>query len=369
MPPPIDLELEGMVRALSMQGWSCRLIAIHLQKQGFTIKKSGVNKVINGKGKEREARRNGQEYKRKVKPSKTTNRVLTELNQQTSNPNPLSQEQMGNKVGLSQAHVSRVIKDKLGKKVRKKMVVHALTPEDKKNRKTNARKLYDRIPMDQLEFMVTLDESMMVLKKNNNQTKICYLKPGQQLPDNCLQENNECYPKKQMVVAGMTGRGTLPMLKIPGNAKCNAQNYVKYILKPYFEVHLPKLYPGEMNRILFHHDKASSHTAGLTMEYLRGLKAEVGINFLEKKDIPVKGPDISPLDFFGSGFVKQLEKSCRATTLPGLWKFWREHWSKVTPEKCTEVMRSWKRRLGYVYRRDGGHIEHVKKIHKRKLRI
>ena len=53
-----------------------------------------------------------------------------------------------------------------------------------------------------------------------------------------------------------------------------------------------------MHRLVFHHDKVSSHIAKLTMEYLEDWHEKYSITFLEKSDIPVKGPDISPLDFF-----------------------------------------------------------------------
>jgi len=326
-----------------------------------------VINVINGTGKQRESRLNGQEYKCLTPPRKVTSSVLKQLDQMTSNPNPMSQSVMGNMTNLSQSHVSKVIRKSLGKKLKKKLKVHALTDGDRKNRKKNARKLYNKISMDRLEFLVTLDEAMMCLRTNNNKTEHCYLKPEQELPDNCLIESKESFPSKMMVVAGMTGRGVLPLLKIPGNSKVSAENYVKFILKPYFNIYLPALYPQDMNRILFHHDKASSHTANLTTEFLEEQERKHGITFLPKQDIPVKGPDISPLDFFGFGFLKQKQKRCRAKTLKGLWKFWKKTWSEVTPEKCLEVMGSWKLRLGHVYRRDGGHIEHTKKIHKRKL--
>ena len=117
---------------------------------------------------------------------------------------------------------------------------------------------------------------------------------------------------------GMTGRGVLPLIKLPKNAKITGDNYVKYILEPYFETYLPKLYPKDMQKLIFHHDMASSHTSNVTTEFLQKMKAKYGIDFLDKKDIPVKGPDISPLDFFGFGFLKQRAKQCSANTLEDL---------------------------------------------------
>ena len=60
-----------------------------------------------------------------------------------------------------------------------------------------------------------------------------------------------------------------------------------------------------MDKVYFHHYKASSHTANLTTEYLVKMKAELGISCINKDEIPVKAPDGSPLDFFGFGYLKQ----------------------------------------------------------------
>ena len=105
----------------------------------------------------------------------------------------------------------------------------------------------------------------------------------------------------------------------------------------------------------------------LFRSYLDQHRTKIGIKFLRKKDIPVKGANISPLDFFGFGYVKQRAKQSNASTLNELWDFWNQVWSEITPEICTKVFRSWKLRLLNVYRKDGGHIEHLKSIHRRKV--
>ena len=80
-----------------------------------------------------------------------------------------------------------------------------------------------------------------------------------------------------MVVGIITGRDTVPLFRVPSSVKINAQYYVDYVLKLLFTVHLPRLYPNEMDKVYFHHYKASSHTANLTTEYLVKMKAELVI--------------------------------------------------------------------------------------------
>jgi len=134
-----------------------------------------------------------------------------------------------------------------------------------------------------------------------------------------------------------------------------------------FTIHLPRLYPNEMNKVFFHHDKATSHTANFTTRYLEQLEREIGIQYLKKQDIPVKAPDGSPLDFFGFGYLKQQLSNRRARTLDGVWKLAQDEWSKIDIEMIKKVFNSWKRRLRLISAKNGEHIEQIKDIHKRKL--
>ena len=96
-----------------------------------------------------------------------------------------------------------------------------------------------------------------------------------------------------MAIGIITGRGTVPLFKVPTKVKICAQYYVEKVLKPLFTVHLLLLYPSDMDKVFFHHNKASSHTANLTTFYLEQLRCEIGISYLDKEDIPVKAPDKS----------------------------------------------------------------------------
>ena len=367
MPREIDLELQGRIRQLSEQNWSARSISLHLlTEKNIKISHTTVLNVIKNNGKSRQARQHGLVYKPKSPPRKLTEDKLKELERLTSDPNPVTQEEMARLLGVTQQAISKIIKQKLNKNMRKKLKVHSLTTSDKKNRKTNSRKLYELLRKQQLEYVVTLDETMMYLVKDS-QSEYCYLKRGEQLPDNCVIACKEIFRERAMVIGGLSGRGRLPLLLIPKNVKIDAINYVDYVLKPYIEQYLPKIYPNDMNKLLLHYDKASTHTSDYTTKYLENLQTKIGITFIRKKNIPVKGADISPLDFYGFGYVKQQAKRNHASSLKELWDSWNQIWSEITPEMCTKVFRSWKIRLLNVYRKDGGHIEHLKSIHKRKV--
>ncbi|UYV69740.1 IKK1 [Cordylochernes scorpioides] len=236
---------------------------------------------------------------------------------------------------------------------RRKGKVHKLTPFHMKNRATNARKLYEEhLAGSRSEYTATLDEAWMYVTYCNGIRKICYIKRGNQVP----------------VVGVMTGRGVLPLIKVPSKVKVNSEFYIECVLKPVIE-QLKDLYPGEMDKVFLHHDKASSHTSNKTQQFLQEMKDTLGLNFIRNSDIPVKSPDVSPLDFYGFGMLKQRLFNRRPKTEAGLWKAAQEEWSNVSLSKVKEVFAAWKVRCREIAKKKGKHIEHMKKIHVRKIKF
>ncbi|UYV70345.1 POLDIP3 [Cordylochernes scorpioides] len=232
-----------------------------------------------------------------------------------------------------------------------------------KNRATNARKLYEEhLAGSRSEYTATLDEAWMYVTYCNGIRKICYIKRGNQVPDNWVHQCSETFPKGFMVVGVMTGRGVLPLIKVPSKVKVNSEFYIECVLKPVIE-QLKDLYPGEMDKVFLHHDKASSHTSNKTQQFLQEMKDTLGLNFIRNSDIPVKSPDASPLDFYGFGMLKQRLFNRRPKTEAGLWKAAQEEWSNVSLSKVKEVFAAWKVRCREIAKKKGKHIEHMKKIH------
>ena len=140
-----------------------------------------------------------------------------------------------------------------------------------------------------------------------------------------------------------------------------------YVLKPILEKFVPELYPGEMQTVYLHHDKASSHTSLLTQEYLRNLQLRKATDFTHIEDIPVKSPDTSPLDFFEFGILKQTMFNRRDSTWDGIWKIEKEVWASISVQDIQNLYMSWKRRCRPITKKDGEHIELTKKIHRRRF--
>ena len=363
-------DVDIKVKTLSELGYSSRAIVKQLKSSGISVSQSTVVRITGSKPKKRLAAATGENLNLCAKPRGARNKPnLKKVKLAVDGPNPMSQRAIAKRVGISQPSVNRIIHQDLDRKTTRKTKCHRLSPAHCQNRKTNSRKLYENcLAGDRAEFAVTLDEAYVYLDHCNGERRICYVKRGEQVPDEWLVYCNERWPKGFMVVGGMTGRGTLPLLRVEKNVKVTAEYYVEKVLKRYLEVEVPKIYPGEVSKVMFHHDKASSHTANLTTQYLQDLKERSGLNFIPKELIPVKSPDISPMDFFAFGFLKQVLFLRKASTLPGLWKVLQDEWTKVTPAKCTEVFDSWKRRCRAVSKHDGQHIEQTKNIHRRLLK-
>lgn len=95
---------------------------------------------------------------------------------------------------------------------------------------------------------------------------------------------------------------------------------------------LPRIYGNDLNKVVLHHDIATSHTSYKTTNFSVEIGRTYGIKIMANSEIPVKSPDISPMDFFGFGYLNHRLIRRRATTWNGVWKVLNQDWRKVTPE-------------------------------------
>lgn len=369
MAPTVSPRTEVKVKVLCGQGCSGSVIKKRLFCDGKIISLSTIRRIKCDEGKKREFFQKGEPVTpRNRKPRKLTKSVLHKIDTLTSKSDPPSQVSMANSLKVCRKTIYNAIKNKLHKVTRIKPKVHVLNESHIQNRKTNARKLYrEHLAGTKGEFSVTLDEAFFYVQDCATGSDICYVRKGETLPSDWLKVKRESFAEKMMVVGCMTGRGVLPLVFVPPNVKINAEYYIDYVLKPLLEDGVPSLYGEDTSKVFVHHDAATSHTANKTRDYADQLHQKLGITLISKKEIPVKSPDGSPLDFFGFGYLKQKLKARRAKTLDGLRKVLVDEWSKITPTDCENVFKAWKRRLRMISETGGHHIEQTKKIHKRKL--
>lgn len=53
--------------------------------------------------------------------------------------------------------------------------------------------------------------------------------------------------------------------QVPGNVPVHGKKYVKRVSIPYIDKFLLKIYPRQMQKVIFHQDKARAHTALFTI--------------------------------------------------------------------------------------------------------
>ena len=365
MPKKLASEVDSLVRALSRSGLSNRDVVKALKKDGINISRSTVQNVLSYVGNRRNHKSVGLkspkvEHKQHVKVKRSRS-LIGKVNTETCKENPPSQRAMARKFRVSQDTIRKIINEDLRKKVKKKPLVHTLKATHKANRRTNCRKLYEgHLAGQKSEYVVSLDEAWFYLQDCGLERRIYYKTAGEVDPE-FVTQRKEKFGEKFMVVGAITGRGTVPLITVPGNVKINANYYINDVLKPLLEGSVAKLYPNETHKVFVHHDKASSHTSRKTALYAADLKRRLGMTIINNDQIPVKSPDCSPMDFFGFGVLKQRLHMRRATTIQGVRKVLDDEWSKITPETVRKVFDCWKPRCRLISRTHGEHVEKTKK--------
>jgi len=67
---------------------------------------------------------------------------------------------------------------------------------------------------------------------------------------------------------------------IDADAKISSEYYIKNCLKPLFLEDIPRLFPGEEHKVIFHQDSAPAHASKKTQKWLE----ESGISFIWAKE-------------------------------------------------------------------------------------
>jgi len=176
----------------------------------------------------------------------------------------------------------------------------------------------------------------------NEKGHICYVKRVKKINENWVMDS-DTFRKTVMLVGAMTGHGLLPLTKVPKKFNVMVDYYIKHVLKPVLEVHMLKLYPCELHKVIVHNIAASSHTAKKPAAYAADLRSGLGIRIEDNAEIPVKSPDTSPMDIFGLGYLKRIILRKWAITYGGLWKIMKRSWSGRGQTVVTRVHQAGKK--------------------------
>lgn len=115
------------------------------------------------------------------------------------------------------------------------------------NRKTNTRKLYENeLAGDKCRNVVSLNESWAMLTIDGRSKDICYVKKGENMPEDYVKKTRQLWSEKFMMVGIITYHGTLPLIRIPVGITVNSNFYVEYVLKHTIDM-LLKFFDGDIS--------------------------------------------------------------------------------------------------------------------------
>jgi hypothetical protein len=109
------------------------------------------------------------------------------------------------------------------------------------------------------------------------------------------------------------------------------------------EVEIVKLSGDATNKVVGHHDKAIPHTPRLMTAYAADLKQSLGITIIPNSEIPIKSPDISYMNLYGFGMLKQRLFQRHLSKVGVVRKVLKVEWEETSPENIPKVFTEWKK--------------------------
>ena len=110
----------------------------------------------------------------------------------------------------------------------------------------------------------------------------------------------------------------------------------------------------------FQQDGATSHTARVTIDLLKGKFGERVISRNGPVEWPPRSCDLTPLDFFLRGHIKSLVYSNKLATLHDLKDNIQCEIATVPVEMCARVVDNWVQRIDRCKRARDGHMTDIK---------
>lgn len=365
MPKIIPRHIENKVFMIYRPPMTYRRVQELLKQSGVILNDKTIKRILNSEGKRRQAEIGGVKFQHQRVATTLTPEVVGSIRTRIEVENPPTLKSIASDMNISCASVFRAIHDKLSLATKKKRKVQVLNLKNKHNRLKNCRKLYkNQLAGDKCNYVVTLDESWARLQVDGDTTQIYYARKGEE--KNWVLQRKSNWEQKFMIVGAMSYYGTFPLIRI-GKETVNSEVYVNQVLKPIIHDCILPLFEGELSKVFVHFDKSPVHVSKFTQDFMDQITMEYGIKFISKDDIPVKGADCAPLDFFGFGYLKQKVNKTGPKNLDQLWNELEKSWLHISPETCNKVYGAWKRRCRAIVERQGSHIEHVRTIHSHKI--
>jgi len=137
-----------------------------------------------------------------------------------------------------------------------------------------------------------------------------------------------------------------------------AERYLHF-LQNYLEDYLDDLPLAEVNNCWFQQDGAPAHNAGQVQEYLSQRFPGKWIGTRSEVPWPARSPDLTPLDFFLWGYVKNQVYGNSFETEQQLLESVTGAFNSITPEILNSVLNSTVQRAYLCLENNGNLFEHL----------
>lgn len=298
-----------------------------------------------------------------VKNIKRNSRLATEAKQIDSmahiilNPQT-SIRQVAAVSGISKSMVHRILR--FHKFHPFKIHVHQELSEDDFDRRIEFSELMSEMLInrpEQLHNICFSDEATFSLQGDVNKHNCRYWSIEN---PRILREGHTQRPQKLNVWAGILGNNIVGPLFIDGNL--NGDKYLDMLennIDPAITDTIENNEGFNENIVIFQQDGAPPHHALPVRQFLNRVFPNRWIGRRGYVEWPARSPDLTPLDFFLWGYIKNKVYITQPDTLQILRERINAACREITPDMLQNVRNEFTNRLYYCLAEDGRHFEHL----------
>lgn len=279
----------------------------------------------------------------------------------TYEDNPVTPaRQVARDLGVSHTSVLKILKEEK-KHPYKLQYVQELLEDDFDRRIQFCETMMDRIDRNQISSLHVLfsDEATFTLNGEVNRQNCRYWAPEN---PHWIRENHTQWPQKLNVWAGIIGEQIIGPIFLQGSL--TGERYLE-MLRDDIVPALAVLYPnGEdpdipNEQVWLQQDGAPPHYALLVRQYLDQTFPGRWIGRRGAMEWPPRSPDLTPLDFFFWGYLKDRVYVQKPDNLADLEAKIRQEIRNIGPEILRNVNDGFYNRLALCQQVNGEHFQHL----------
>ena len=288
--------------------------------------------------------------------TKRTVANIDAVQQRVSATPEISIRRLAQETETSSATVHRILRKDLHLYPYKAQTVQEISITDKEKRLRFARWFRNKTLNDPLflDKLITSDEAHfhLKIKPNKQNSRIWALENPQAIAEMPL------HSTRVTIWCAVTSREIIGPYFFEdehnNTVTVNAERYEQMLVNFLF----PKV--NELANVFwFQQDGAPCHTARLPMSLLKNQFPQKIISKFGDVEWPARSPDLSPLDFYLWGYLKNKVYRNKPTTLHDLKQNIIQEIGAITPQTLAKTMQNMVKRVDECIRLDGDHLKRI----------